>query len=44
VIQDNLDYFQKRELDLVSDLEKIQILEKIVKNLSPSHPLYKRPG
>ena len=43
VIQENLDYFQKRELKLVSDLDRKIIIEKIIWNLKPENPLYKKP-
>ncbi len=44
IIQQNLDYFGKRELELVSDLEKAQILEHIINQLPASHPLFKASG
>lgn len=40
VIQQNLDYFGKRELSLVSELEVVQFLEKLVDSFPTSHPLY----
>ena len=43
IIQDNLDHFQKRELNLAWELEQAQIVEKIIKNLKVWHILYKKP-
>ncbi|MDP4008255.1 MAG: ATP-dependent DNA helicase [Candidatus Peregrinibacteria bacterium] len=40
VIQENLDYFEKRELSLVSELEVVQFLEKLIDKFQPDHPLY----
>lgn len=41
VIQSNLDSFEKRELEPIDELEQIQILEKILDDLSLNNPLYK---
>ena len=43
IIQENLDYFQKRELKLVSDLDQKIIIEKIILDLEIWNPLYKKP-
>ena len=44
IIQQNLDYFGKRELQHVSDLEKLGYLEQIVDSFGASHPLFKKSG
>ena len=44
VIQQNLEYFGKRELELISDLEIVQFLEKIVDSFDPKHPLFHSSG
>ncbi len=44
VIQQNLDYFGKKNLQHISDLEKVSFLEKIVDSFSPSHTLFKSSG
>ena len=40
VIQSNLDYFGKRELSLVSELEVVQFLENLIDTFPTSHALY----
>lgn len=40
VIQENLDYFGKRELSLVSELEVVQFLENLIDKFPTDHPLY----
>lgn len=44
IIQDNLDYFGKREQSLLSDLEKLKILESIVDSFKSDNPLYQVSG
>lgn len=44
VIQDNLDYFGKRELDLVSDLEMVEFLESLVESFPADHLLFHASG
>jgi len=39
IIQDNLDLFGRRELEPVSDLERIEITRRLLESLSPDHPL-----
>jgi len=39
VIQDNLEWFGRRELEPVSDLERIEIFRSILDSLDPEHPL-----
>jgi DNA helicase-2/ATP-dependent DNA helicase PcrA len=40
VIQDNLDYFSKRELEPISDLEKYELIEEIINEFPVGHPLF----
>ncbi len=44
VIQSNLDYFGKRELEPISELENVNLIEEILRNLNASHPLKKFKG
>jgi len=44
VIQDNLEYFAKRELQTISELEKVQFLEKLISSFDITHPLFKSTG
>jgi len=44
IIQHNPDYFGTNDLDVVSDVEVIQILKKIIDNLDPKNPLYRAKG
>jgi len=39
VIQDNLEWFGRRELEPISDLERIEISRRILDGLEPEHPL-----
>ena len=39
VIQENLDIFGYNELQLISDLERIDILRQIIDGLDPTHPI-----
>ena len=44
VIQSNLDYFGKRNLEPISDLEQVELLEEILNELDLDHPLKKLKG
>lgn len=44
VIQANLDYFGKRELEPISELENVNLIENILKELSSTHILKKLKG
>jgi DNA helicase-2/ATP-dependent DNA helicase PcrA len=44
VIQQNIEYFGKRELEPLSDLERYAILESIINELPPTHPLKRLKG
>lgn len=39
VIQDNPEYFGRRNLEPVSDLDRIAIIRKLIEQLPPEHPL-----
>ncbi|MEI7802630.1 MAG: ATP-dependent helicase, partial [Bacteroidota bacterium] len=44
VIQSNLDYFGKRILEPISDLENIDLLQSIIDELPPSNPIRRLKG
>src|SRR5690606_9375938 len=44
IIQDNLSLFERNELDPISDLEKIELLKKLIDGFPKSHPLKKYRG
>lgn len=44
VIQANLDYFGKRELEPISELENVNLIESILQELPADHPLKKLKG
>jgi DNA helicase-2/ATP-dependent DNA helicase PcrA len=44
VIQSNLDYFEKHQLELISDLERVDMMEHIIDNLPVTHPLKRLKG
>ena len=44
VIQDNLSYFEKNSLDPISELEKIQLLKKLIDGFDKSNPLKRYRG
>ncbi len=44
VIQSNLDYFGKRVLEPISDLENIALLQSIIDELPPSNPIRRLKG
>lgn len=44
VIQSNPDYFGKRNLEPISDLENIDLLRSILDELAPAHPLKRLKG
>lgn len=39
VIQDNLEYFGKKQLEAVSELERIEMVRQLLSKLPPEHPL-----
>ncbi|HRF38997.1 MAG TPA: UvrD-helicase domain-containing protein, partial [Saprospiraceae bacterium] len=39
IIQDNLDLFGRRDLEPVSELERIEITRRLLESLAPDHPL-----
>ncbi len=39
VIQENLDYFSRADIEPVSDLERIEIVRELLSKLPPEHPL-----
>jgi len=44
IIGENLDYFGKRELDVLSSLEQVEYLEKIIDSFTPENPLFRSSG
>ena len=44
VIQANLDYFGKRELEPISELENVNLIEQLLEELPLNHPLKKLKG
>ena len=44
IIQENLDYFGKLELDPISDLERIDLFRKLVDSFDKDHPLKRFRG
>lgn len=44
IIQQNLEYFGKRELQAISDLEKITFFESLIDTFGPEHPLFQKNG
>ncbi|MGB3076682.1 MAG: ATP-dependent helicase, partial [Chitinophagales bacterium] len=44
VIQQNIEYFGRRDLELLSDLERFALLEEIINELEPAHPLRRLKG
>jgi DNA helicase-2/ATP-dependent DNA helicase PcrA len=44
VIQSNLDYFEKRQLELISDLERVDMMEKMINDLPKDHILKRLKG
>ncbi|TAH24852.1 MAG: ATP-dependent helicase [Cytophagales bacterium] len=44
VIQDNLDYFGVRDLQLISEIESIDLFYQLIDNFSIDHPLKKLSG
>lgn len=41
VIQSYSEYFGMRQMDLVSDLEKVELLQEILSELPPQHPMHR---
>src|SRR5690606_15067 len=44
IIQDNLSLFERNELDPISDLEKIELMTKLIDSFPKNHPLKKYRG
>ena len=44
IIQDNLDYFEKNYLDPISDLEQVELLQKLIDSFDSQHPLKRFRG
>ncbi|TKC00953.1 ATP-dependent DNA helicase [Pedobacter cryophilus] len=44
IIQENLDYFGKLELDAISDLERMELFRKLVDSFDKDHPLKRFRG
>ncbi|WP_026897604.1 ATP-dependent helicase [Daejeonella oryzae] len=44
IIQENLDYFGKMELDAISDLERMDLFRKLVDSFGKDHPLKRYRG
>ncbi|MEO8795254.1 MAG: ATP-dependent DNA helicase [Daejeonella sp.] len=44
IIQENLDYFGKMELDAISDLERMEMFQKLVDSFGKDHPLKRYRG
>jgi DNA helicase II / ATP-dependent DNA helicase PcrA len=44
VIQDNLSYFQKSSLNPISELESIDLMQKLIDNFPKNHPLKRYRG
>ncbi len=44
VIQSNLGYFEKRQLELISDLERVDLMEKMINELPKTHALKRLKG
>lgn len=44
IIQHNLDYFGKREMEPISELENVQLIRDIVDSLNATHPLKRLKG
>lgn len=42
VIQENLDWFQRREIEPITELEKVELIRTMIEDLKPGHPL--KPG
>lgn len=44
IIQENLDYFSYRELEPISDIQKIDLLEQLIDKFDKNHPLKRWRG
>ncbi|MEO1513635.1 MAG: ATP-dependent DNA helicase [Bacteroidota bacterium] len=42
IIQDNLEYFGRRELEPISDLERVELIRSMLDKLPPGHPLRRK--
>ncbi|NUN99371.1 MAG: ATP-dependent helicase [Saprospiraceae bacterium] len=41
IIQDNLEYFGRSDIEPLSDLERVEIVRRLLDTLEPGHPLYR---
>jgi DNA helicase II / ATP-dependent DNA helicase PcrA len=41
VIQNNMEYFGVRNLDLISDLERVELMQNIITKLPANHPMHR---
>lgn len=41
IIQDNLEYFGRSDIEPLSDLERVEIVRRLLDALEPGHPLYR---
>lgn len=44
VIQENIEYFGRRDLEPINELERFTVLEEIINELEPAHPLRRLKG
>ncbi len=44
IIQENLEYFGKLQLDPISDLERIELMHRLIDSFGPDHPLKRFRG
>ena len=44
VIQENIEYFGRRDLEPLSELERFTVMEEIINELEPAHPLRRLKG
>ncbi len=44
IIQDNLSFFEKNELDPISDLEKMELMKRLIDGFPKNHPLKRYRG
>jgi DNA helicase-2/ATP-dependent DNA helicase PcrA len=41
IIQDNLEYFGRSDIEPLSELERVEIIRRLLDKLEPGHPLYR---
>lgn len=41
IIQDNLEYFGRSDIEPLSELERVEIIRRMLDTLEPTHPLYR---